>query len=505
MDSEPLSITFTGNGRRLQIIVEIVGFPSLAQEAELELALDTFVKSGANIVIRTDTCACLPIRYSHCVTTENGIFGADFALGLCCSYRPQDIAGFVSTCRMARVPVCVPGLPALSDFFVNTNRVEIQPDVATMPDLDVECGEDSASVTLSLSSSLTTECDFVSESRQQQQQLEKQLPQAEEYLEDVNLNPFILQPPKNAQFSFTSFIPPPLEQSNSLPSLSIVGAGPGTPALLTVAAIAAIQSCSLLIVDRLVPANLIKYALTVQISDPAEINRKNGWRRRGMMPYILHTRKVPGNAPLAQQEIEDWTAAALRLGHAVVRLKGGDPFVYGRGGEEYLSASKVNIAGNAGIEQQLNNAQHELETGCCVVEPFQPCNIRVVPGLSSSLVSPLVAGIPSTHRGVADQILIATGRLEEEDKEVEWPLYAPNRTTIVLMAMGRIQRVVAGMKLANYPADLPVALVEKAGWGADQGEQVWKGTLSSVVSAVKELGLKAHATLIVGNVVTAFG
>ncbi|KAJ3247842.1 uroporphyrin-III C-methyltransferase [Chytriomyces hyalinus] len=305
-----------------------------------------------------------------------------------------------------------------------------------------------------------------------------------------------LRPPKDAGFSCTSFIPPPLfSDSSESASLSIVGAGPGTPALLTVAAISAIQSCSLLIVDRLVPADLIKYALTVQItpqsassapkssktilSQVAYDKTKPSTMRR-IMPYILHTRKVLGNAPETQKEIEDWTAAALSLGHSVVRLKGGDPFVYGRGGEEYISAAQAT---------QENNA---------------PIKINVVPGLSSSLVAPLMAGIPATHRGLSDQILIATGRLEEEHKDVEWPTYAPNRTTVVLMAMGRIQRCVRGMvEEAGYPLDVPVAIVEKAGWGRDNGERVWKGVLGNVADAVKTLGMKAHATLVIGRVVHA--
>ncbi|KAI8609867.1 tetrapyrrole methylase [Chytriomyces sp. MP71] len=312
-----------------------------------------------------------------------------------------------------------------------------------------------------------------------------------------------LRPPKDAGFSCTSFIPPPLETSNT-PSLTIVGAGPGTPALLTISAIIAIQSCSLLIVDRLVPADLIKYALTVQIAplDSTSPRTSVGTMKgscnsisRCSFPYLLHTRKVLGNAPETQKEIEDWTAAALRLGHSVVRLKGGDPFVYGRGGEEYLSAARC---------QSSPDTPSATPSSTVPPAPSSSWNINVIPGLSSSLVAPLMAGIPSTHRGVADQILIATGRLEEEDKDVEWPPYAPHRTTVVLMAMGRIQRCVRGMvEESGYPLDLPVAIVEKAGWGAEAGERVWRGTLGTVVQAVKDLGMKAHATLVIGRVVHA--
>ncbi|ORY44466.1 tetrapyrrole methylase [Rhizoclosmatium globosum] len=443
MDScTPLQLEFAPSRTR-NLLVRIVSLP-LEEPSVWVSAIESFRSSGSNVTISlapesSHILNSLPIEHQSLVIVENeesvDTTRTDFAMGVASGSSIKKLTSFVAACQASRTPLYA--------------------------DLD---SLDSNSLTaLNSSPSPSPSLSPMNES------LQPSLSPIE-----VNLDPYFVVPPKNAGFSETSFIPPPSIPTTTPGTLTIVGAGPGTPSLLTVAAITAIQSCTLLIVDRLVPADLIKYALTVQITPLSQQDWDLGSRS---LPYILHTRKVLGNAPLAQQEIEDWTAAALKLGHSIVRLKGGDPFVYGRGGEELISAKKVVV-----LEGDEKNG----------IAPGM-CKVSVVPGLSSSLVGPLMAGIPPTHRGVADQVLIATGRLEEEDKEVEWPLYAPNRTTVVLMAMGRIRRVVSGMtETAGYPLT-PL----------DNGERVWTGILSEAVDAVKELGLKAHATLIVGRVVHA--
>ncbi|KAI9333475.1 tetrapyrrole methylase [Obelidium mucronatum] len=471
MDSESLVIEYKSLRTR-NLLVRIASLPQEGNAAWLSM-LDSFAASGCKPIISVDPLQShqilpvLPLEYQlSVIVQEDSVFSFDmtfdFALGVSADVT-TNLCSFISFCRMHCIPLHISGHPTLSDFQL--------PRLANaLVDMQLEDSDSLDSGSLTAINPSPPASPAISPV------------QMSSNSSDFDLDPFFIFPPKNAGFSCTSFIPPPPLQSTDTPgSLTIVGAGPGTPSLLTVASINAIQSCSLLIVDRLVPADLLKYALTVQIV-PWNDNPQSFDKCLRQMPYILHTRKVLGNAPLAQQEIEDWTASAIKLGHSVVRLKGGDPFVYGRGGEELLSARKIVVPGG--------------ET--------HGCDVKVIPGLSSSLVAPLMAGIPPTHRGVADQVLIATGRLEEDDKEVEWPIYAENRTTIVLMAMGRIQRVVAGMtESAGYPLDVPVAIVEKAGWGRDSGERVWKGVLSEAVKAVKELGLKAHATLIVGRVVHA--
>ncbi|KAJ3061797.1 uroporphyrin-III C-methyltransferase [Podochytrium sp. JEL0797] len=480
--SRPLAVEFAPSETR-NLFVRIASLPVDGNSLWLA-ALDSFASSGAQIRISVlpkaaAILASLPEHLRSLAVVEKDATvcpsSADFALGVCGSSVPQKLARFVATCREARIPVFVPGYPLLSDFSVARHSAESAS----------ESGDSAGDVSDTDSNSLTALNSSPATSPTLSPLDFSPLPDSA----PVDLKSMFVVPPKNAGFSVTSFIPAPAFPTSTPSTLTIVGAGPGTPSLLTVAAITAIQACTLLIVDRLVPTDLLHYALTTQIvpHQATTSSPKDCEPRR--IPYILHTRKVLGNAPLAQQEIEDWTAAAVRLGHAVVRLKGGDPFVYGRGGEELLSAQKVEVPVPGGLRGET-----------------KPCVVNVVPGLSSSLVAPLMAGIPATHRGVADQVLIATGRLEEEEKEVEWPLYAPNRTTVVLMAMGRIRRVVKGMTQdAGYPLETPVALVEKAGWGKENGERVWKGDLSQVVEAVQTLGMKAHATLIVGRVVHALG
>ncbi|KAJ3025941.1 UNVERIFIED_CONTAM: uroporphyrin-III C-methyltransferase [Siphonaria sp. JEL0065] len=469
--------------RTRSLLVRIESVPLDGNDVWLA-ALDCFASSGCSMNISVSpkhslqVLAALPLEYQlSTIVQDQASFESqlfDFAIGV--GIDSESIAGFAASCRAARVPVYVPGHPILSDFSISPFQFERSSDVVVEAEgMEVEDeldSLDSSSYTLNPSPSPSP---ILSPMQMTTATISTTSP-------DFDLDPYFVFPPKNAGFSCTSFIPPPAMTADSPSSLTIVGAGPGTPSLLTVASISAIQSCTLLIVDRLVPAELVKYALTVQIIPYNTVPHTQKTLSMRELPYILHTRKVLGNAPLAQQEIEDWTAAAMKLGHSVVRLKGGDPFVYGRGGEELLSAKRVAVKGGNGA--------------------LENCKVNVIPGLSSSLVAPLMAGIPPTHRGVADQVLIATGRLEEEDKEVEWPVYAENRTTVVLMAMGRIRRVVTGMtEGAGYPLDVPVAIVEKAGWGSENGERVWKGVLSEAVDAVKELGLKAHATLIVGRVV----
>ncbi|KAJ3394564.1 hypothetical protein HDU84_007738 [Entophlyctis sp. JEL0112] len=477
-----LSITLHKPGL-LTVLVFVAALPAPVFSDEVIATLDSFVNAGSTVFIRLSpilsasaVTAALPQRFHSFLLhdrSQGGFLGASFAVGVCSPRRQEDIADFVTLCHNARIPLCVPGCTVLSDFSMTSNDCRVRDDT---------CADDieSASTVISSTSSFESDESVFSETTASQ---------------TLDMSSFVLQPPKSAKFCDTSFIPPPLSQSLDFPyTLSIVGAGPGTPELLTVSAITAIQKCSLLIVDRLVPSCLVEYALTVRIDSQSNISKILTSRS---MPYILHTRKVLGNAPQAQKEIEEWTAEALKLGHHVVRLKGGDPFVYGRGGEEYLAASKVTICKHITDSRQQSPTQKE--NALCTIECF--AQVSVIPGLSSSLVSPLVANIPSTHRGVADQVLIATGRLEDEEREIEWPLYSPTRTTVVLMAMGRINRVVNGMiNDAGYPSLAPAALVEKAGWGMDQGQRIWKGRLCEVESAVRDLGLKAHCTLIIGDV-----
>lgn len=194
-----------------------------------------------------------------------------------------------------------------------------------------------------------------------------------------------------------------------LGSVSLVGAGPGDPDLLTVQAVRLLNQASLVISDRLVSKEIL-----------------------GMIKCELRiAKKRPGCAEEAQEEIYQWTKDAVLAGKHVVRLKIGDPFLFGRGGEEVLEFRKLGV------------------------EPL------LVPGVSSAYAAPLSAKIPLTHRGVSNSVLISTGYGKNE-AVIEIPEYSADRTVVLLMAVGRIEEIARNMTMIGYPKVTPVAIIEKA-------------------------------------------
>ncbi|KAJ3143749.1 hypothetical protein HK101_003131, partial [Irineochytrium annulatum] len=243
------------------------------------------------------------------------------------------------------------------------------------------------------------------------------------------------------------------------PSLTLVGAGPGDPNLLTLAALEALQSSTLVISDRLVP-DAIRCLIAPSIP-------------------VLTAGKWPGRAAEAQREIDSWMLAGLARNHRVCRLKGGDPFLFGRGGEEILTVRRAKGVGDN-------------------------VPIRVIPGLSSSLAAPLMAGVPVTHRGVADQVLIVTGQ-RRDGSMPSLPPYHPSRTVVLLMAMTRLDALVKEMTgeaggaegALRYPASTPAVIIERAGW---EGQRVIRCWLREAPERVAEAGISSHATMVVGHV-----
>ncbi|KAL2912461.1 uroporphyrin-III C-methyltransferase [Polyrhizophydium stewartii] len=233
-------------------------------------------------------------------------------------------------------------------------------------------------------------------------------------------------------------------------ALFLVGAGPGSPDLLTLRAHALLHSprVARVIADRLVPPRLLA-AL-----DPAK---------------LVVARKLPGRATDAQREIHAWILDALAAGLNVVRLKGGDPFVFGRGGEEAV------VARRAGFP------------------------VHYVPGVSSATSAPGFAGIPVTHRGIADSLLVVTGR-REDGAIPDIPPYDPARTAVFLMAVGALPRLVPRLRAAGFPDALPAAAIERASL---PDMRIVRGSLASLADDVRAAGITAHATLVFGHVVDA--
>ncbi len=220
----------------------------------------------------------------------------------------------------------------------------------------------------------------------------------------------------------------------------LVGAGPGDPGLITARGLDLIRSCDVLVHDRLVAHELVDEA-----------------------PH--HARVIPRDG-LDQQALNELLVNYGRAGLDVVRLKGGDPFVFGRGGEEALALSE------AGIETE------------------------VVPGVSSIAAVPAAAGIPVTHRGVSDRVTIASCQGADGSEAEYARLAAIGGTLILFMGLGRVERVVSGLLAAGLPAETPAAAISR---GTLPDQEVAKTTLAHLASATTGLG--SPTLLIIGDVV----
>ncbi|KAJ3022286.1 uroporphyrin-III C-methyltransferase [Thoreauomyces humboldtii] len=230
---------------------------------------------------------------------------------------------------------------------------------------------------------------------------------------------------------------------------TLVGAGPGDPQLLTLAAHAAILSADVVISDLLVPPPILSLIRGRHLPLPRRVARSDD----------------------AQAVANAWMTLHVGMGLKVVRLKGGDPFVFGRGGEEV-----VHLRGNGVTD------------------------VTVVPGLSSCLAAAVVAGIPLTHRGLADQFLVVTGR-GQGGRVPHIPPFEPRRTLVIMMGMARVGMLRAALvDEAGYPRHTPVAVVERATW---PDQRVVTGTLDGLEKLVQDEGIGNPAVVYVGNVVMA--
>lgn len=236
-------------------------------------------------------------------------------------------------------------------------------------------------------------------------------------------------------------------------SISLVGAGPGSVSMLTLGALQEIHSADLILADKLVPQQVLDLI-------PQKRTR------------LFIARKFPGNAERAQQELLELGLSSLLKGEKVVRLKQGDPYIFGRGGEEFLFFSS---------------------------HGFTP---RVLPGITSALAAPVFSNIPATHRDVADQVLICTGT-GRRGALPDFPEHVDSRTTVFLMALHRIVDLIPHLiKEKQWPADLPVAIVERA---SCPDQRVVRTTLSMAAEAVESLGSRPPGLFIAGRACHTLG
>ncbi|KAJ3020168.1 hypothetical protein HKX48_001220 [Thoreauomyces humboldtii] len=232
--------------------------------------------------------------------------------------------------------------------------------------------------------------------------------------------------------------------------LTLVGAGPGDPDLLTVRALDRIRTADLIVSDRLVPKPIL------DLVPPKKLH--------------LVQRKADGKSDASQSDANETCRKALERGLDVVRLKGGDPFLFGRGAEEIL-----HFRGNGGYDTD------------------------VVPGISSCIAAPASLDIPVTHRGVADQLLVLSGR-GENGAFPTVPAHNDRRTTVILMSVSRLEGLVGLMLDAGYPKELPAAVVEKGCWGKEE-ERCIQGTLADISAKVAVADVGTPALLVVGGAV----
>ena len=227
-------------------------------------------------------------------------------------------------------------------------------------------------------------------------------------------------------------------------TVALVGAGPGDPGLITVRGLELLRACDAVVYDRLVAPELVD-------ETPADALR------------------IPRDG-LLQKQIDDLLVALGRQGLEVVRLKGGDPYVFGRGGEEALALAEAGI-------------------------PFE-----VVPGISSIAAVPAAAGIPVTHRGVADRVTIATAHAADGSPPDYASLVAAGGTLVLFMGLARLRELADGLIRAGMAAATPAAVVSR---GTLPDQEVGTATLDGIADVAGDL--PGPALVVIGDVVALSG
>lgn len=230
----------------------------------------------------------------------------------------------------------------------------------------------------------------------------------------------------------------------------LVGAGPGDPGLLTIRARDLLASSDVVVYDSLVNPELLRHV------------RSDAER--------IYVGKVGGGRQTPQHEINYLLINHAQTGKRVVRLKGGDPFLFGRGGEE---AEALYAAG---------------------------IQFEVVPGISAALAVPAYAGIPLTHRGISSSVAVVTGARDGDGahESAGFAKLASADTIVVLMGVAHLREIANGLGTSWRSPDTPVAVIR---WGTYDGQQTVTGTLRTIADEAERAGIRAPAVIIVGEVV----
>jgi uroporphyrin-III C-methyltransferase/precorrin-2 dehydrogenase/sirohydrochlorin ferrochelatase len=245
---------------------------------------------------------------------------------------------------------------------------------------------------------------------------------------------------------------PPSHRPTPGGSVALVGGGPGDPDLITVRGRRLVATADVVVVDRLAPRDLLaELPSSVEVIDCGKSAHRHN---------------------LSQAEINEVIIERARAGRRVVRLKGGDPFVFGRGGEEWLACVAAGVP------------------------------VSVVPGISSVLAAPAAAAIPLTHRGVSSDFTVVSGHVDpgrDPGEGVDWPgLAASGGTLVLLMAMERLDLIAAELVRHGRSADTPSAVIHRA---TSPAQRVIHAPLSALAEATRAEGVGAPAVVVIGPVV----
>lgn len=232
----------------------------------------------------------------------------------------------------------------------------------------------------------------------------------------------------------------------------LVGAGPGDPGLITVKGLNALRTADVIVYDRLIPAALLAKART-----GAE---------------LIDAGKEPTKHRLSQDAINDVIIEKARAGKCVVRLKGGDPFIFGRGGEEALACYAAGIP------------------------------VEIVPGVSSAYAVPAYAGIPVTYRGVNSSFTVFSGHEDPAKGETSVnyrALVETGGTLVLLMGVAHLRSIAAALVAAGMKPETPAACIE---WGTTPCQRVIEGTLATLPGLAEQNAIQSPSAIVIGEVVT---
>ncbi|HMS27299.1 MAG TPA: uroporphyrinogen-III C-methyltransferase [Burkholderiaceae bacterium] len=238
-------------------------------------------------------------------------------------------------------------------------------------------------------------------------------------------------------------------QSSQVGRVYLVGAGPGDPELLTLRAVRLLEKADVVVYDHLVSSDVLAF-----VNKSAE---------------RIYVGKRRNEHTMRQEQINTLLAKLGNEGKQVVRLKGGDPFIFGRGGEELQTLAAHGVA------------------------------FEVIPGITAASGVSSYSGIPLTHRDHAQSCLFVTGHLKDGTADLDWPsLVRLNQTVVIYMGLGGLPEICRQLIAHGASADLPVAVVQN---GTISTQKVATGTLATIADIVAQQALKSPCLVIVGEVV----